>query len=438
MRPTILVVDDDDAFRELLLDILGREGFRMLEAPSAEAALDLLAGEAVDLVLTDQRMPGMDGIELVRRISATASAPDVVVMTAYGTIPQAVEAVRVGAVDYLTKPLESPAALRQLVRRVLGERSRPEEEVGEFLTRDPATLEMLTLADRAAATDSTILVIGESGAGKELLARRIHAHSPRADGAFVAVNCAAIPETLAESELFGHEKGAFTGAERRRIGRFEQANKGTLLLDEVGELAEPLQAKLLRALEERTVERVGGDSPIPVDIRLIAATNRELEGEVEAGRFRRDLYYRLNVVQLSIPPLRDRPKDLDILVPAMTSAISRRLGLEPRRISGGAMDRLRAHSWPGNVRELRNVLERGLIAAPGIEVREEDLPPLTWSALEPRVAAQGRSALSLEERERQAILEALERTEGHREKAARLLGISVRTLYNRLRQYGID
>ncbi len=437
MRPTILVVDDDDAFRELLLDILGREGFRMLEASSAGSALDLLAGEKVELVLTDQRMPEMDGIELVRRIRATASAPDVVVMTAYGTIPQAVEAVRLGAADYLTKPLESPAALRQLARRVLGERSRPDDEVGEFLTRDPSTLEMLTLADRAAATDSTVLVIGESGAGKELLARRIHSHSRRADGPFVAVNCAAIPENLAESELFGHEKGAFTGAERRRIGRFEQANQGTLLLDEVGELAEPLQAKLLRALEERSVERVGGDAPIPVDIRLVAATNRALQDEVAAGRFRRDLYYRLNVVQLSIPPLRDRPKDLDLLVPTLTSAISRRLGLEERRISEGAMERLRAHSWPGNVRELRNVIERGLIAAPDVEVRVEDLPPLTSSAPEMHVAGERGSALSLEERERQAILEALERTGGHREKAARLLGISVRTLYNRLRQYGI-
>lgn len=437
MPPTILVVDDDDAFRELLVDILRPEGYRVLEAASAEEALELASRERADLVLTDQRMPGMDGIELVRRLRAAADPPAIVVMTAYGTIPQAVEAVRLGAADYLTKPLESPAALRQLVRRVLGERSRPRDEVGEFLTRDPATLEMLTLADRAAATDATVLIVGESGTGKELVARRIHRRSRRAKGPFVPVNCAAIPENLAESELFGHEKGAFTGADRRRIGRFEQADGGTLFLDEVGELPEPLQAKLLRALEERSIERVGGSKPVPLDIRLVAATNRDLEEEVAAGRFRGDLYYRLNVIQLRIPPLRERRGDLEVLVPALVEAISRRLGLEGKRITEAAMQRLQAYDWPGNVRELRNVIERALIVAPGDEVRPEHLPPLGRQP-RPRPSAGGEEApLSLEEREKQAILEALERTGGHREKAAKLLGISVRTLYNRLQQYGI-
>ncbi len=439
MRPVILVVDDDAAFRELVLDILAGEGYRLLEARTGEEALDLLAGESVDLVLTDQRMPGMDGIELTRRVRAGSDPPEVVLMTAHGTIPQAVEAVRLGAADYITKPLASPAALRQLVRRVLGERAGRDHGEGEFLTRDPRTLEMLALADRAAATDATVLIVGESGVGKELLARRIHRGSPRAGGPFVAVNCAAIPENLAESELFGHEKGAFTGAEQRRVGRFEAAGGGTLFLDEVGELPEPVQAKLLRALEERTIERVGGSSPIPVDIRLVAATNRDLEAEVAAGRFRRDLFFRLNVVQLRIPPLRERPGDLEILVPELLRSVSERLGLPALPLAPEAMELLRKHTWPGNVRELRNVLERALIAASGEEIRVSDLPPLGGAAgPAPRhVPAGAAGALSLEEREKQAILEALERTGGHREKAAELLGISVRTLYNRLKQYGI-
>ncbi len=439
MRPVILVVDDDAAFRELLLDILATEGYRLLEARTAEEALDLLAGESVDLVLSDQRMPGMDGIELTRRIRAGSNPPEVVLMTAYGTIPQAVEAVRLGAADYITKPLQSPAALRQLIRRVLGERAERGAEDGEFLTRDPRTLEMLALADRAAVTDATVLILGESGSGKELLARRIHGLSRRAGGPFIAVNCAAIPENLAESELFGHEKGAFTGAEQRRTGRFEQADGGTLFLDEVGELPEPVQAKLLRALEERTIERVGGDRPIPVDIRLVAATHRNLEAAVSEGSFRQDLYFRLNVVQLRIPPLREREGDLELLVSALLDSVASRLGLAPRPLAPGALERLKAHDWPGNVRELRNVLERALIAGTGDVIGPRDLPPLAaHEGHEPREAAAGATtALSLEEREKQAILEALERTGGHREKAAELLGISVRTLYNRLRQYGI-
>jgi two-component system response regulator HydG len=435
MTPTILVVDDDPDFRELMAEILAAEGYLIRQAASAENALDALTTGPVHLVLTDQRMPGLDGLELTRRVRAASEPPEVIVMTAFGTIPQAVEAVRLGAADYITKPLESPAALRRLVRMVLGE-SVPANGVApeEFLTRDPETLATLALADRAAATDATVLITGASGTGKELLARRIHNRSKRADRPFVPVNSAAIPDNLAESELFGHEKGAFTGADKRRIGRFEQADGGTLFLDEVGELPQMVQAKLLRTLEERTVERVGGTTPVPVDIRLVAATNRDLEHGIETGHFREDLFYRLNVVRLELTPLSERRGDLELLVPVLVESLSARLGTPTKTIGDEAMNRLKTHSWPGNVRELRNVLERALIASSGNEIRQRDLPELGQPGT---TAVVGASPISLTDRERIAILEALEQTGGHREKAAELLGVSVRTLYSRLKDYDI-
>ena len=436
MTPAILVVDDDPAFRELVVEILTGAGSIVREAASAEEALVALAAESFRLVLTDQRMPGLGGLELTRRVRAAPHAPEVVVMTAFGTIPEAVEAVRCGAADYLTKPLESPAALRQLVRRILGATS-DEESPGsdEFLTRDPKTLATLALADRTAGTDATVLITGASGTGKELLARRIHRRSKRAENQFVAVNCAAIPDNLAESELFGHEKGAFTGADHQRIGRFEQADGGTLFLDEVGELPETVQAKLLRVLEERVVERVGGNTPVGIDIRLVAATNRELERDVETGRFRGDLFYRLNVIRLSLGPLRDRRGDLGLLTDTLRETLAARLGVPAKRLSAEALNRLEAHTWPGNVRELRNVLERALIVAGGEEISPADLPELGGAVALP--VASDLPPISLIDRERRAILEALEQTAGHREKAAKLLGISVRTLYSRLKEYDI-
>lgn len=439
MTATILVVDDDHAFRGLVVEIIVSEGYRVLETDSAEAALEILSDSRVDLVLTDQRMPGITGVELARRVRSSAHPPEVVVMTAYGTIAQAVEAMQLGVADYLTKPLESPAALRRLVRRVLGDRLQAQPASGAFLSRDPRVLGILSLVDRAAATDATILLTGESGTGKELLARRVHDQSRRSGEAFIAVNCAALPHSLAESELFGHEKGSFTGAERRRKGRFETADGGTLFLDEVGELSEEIQAKLLRAIEERTIERVGSATPISLDIRLVAATNRDLDALVKQGLFRSDLYFRLNVVAVEIPPLRDRPTDIGLLTPILVESTANRLGLQPKELSDDAMAALEASSWPGNVRELRNVLERSLIVATGAEIKAVDLPMLEPAlAKDPETRAQpGTAPLSLEERERQAILDALRQCDGHRERAAGLLGVSVRTLYNRLKQYGI-
>ncbi len=439
MTATILVVDDDHAFRGLVVEIIGSEGYRVLETDNAEAALEILSDRRIDLVLTDQRMPGMTGVELARRVRSSAHPPEVVVMTAYGTIAQAVEAMQSGVADYLTKPLESPEALRRLVRRVLGDRIESQPASGDFLSRDPRVLEILSVVDRAATTDATILLTGESGTGKELLARRVHERSRRSGGAFVAVNCAALPQSLAESELFGHEKGSFTGADSRRTGRFETANGGTLFLDEVGELSEEVQAKLLRAIEERTIERVGGGKPIPLDIRLVAATNRNLDVLVKRGQFRSDLFFRLNVVSVEIPPLRDRPTDIGLLTPILVEAIANRLGLQPKELSDTAMAALETSSWPGNVRELRNVLERSLIVTTGATITNDDLPILEPSlSTRPEDRTQAWTApLSLEERERQAILDALKQCEGHRERAAELLGVSVRTLYNRLKQYGI-
>ena len=424
----ILVADDEPTFRALLGDILEQAGYEVVEVADGAAALAALERGDFDLVLSDRRMPRVDGLELLRRARTLPAAPPFVMLTAYGTIPDAVEAVRLGAADYLTKPLPSPAALIAVVERVLA----PAAADLAFVTGDPAVLGLLETVDRVAVRDVSVLVTGESGTGKELIARRIHTRSPRAGGPFVAVNCAALPETLAESELFGHERGAFTGADRQRRGRFEEASGGSLFLDEVGELSAALQAKLLRVLEERVVRRLGGGEDLPVDVRLIAATNRDLAGAAAPGGFRQDLYFRLAVVPVTLPPLRERPGDVALLASHLVGQLAARHRVAAAPLEAEALAALERHDWPGNVRELRNVLERALVVRGGAPIRVQDL------ALAPGgPAAGGAVPLDRDAREREAVLEALRRADGNREEAARLLGVSVRTLYYRLRRYGI-
>jgi len=420
----ILVVDDEPPFRALLRDILEGAGHGVTEARDGAEALAFLERTTYDLVLTDRRMPAVDGLELLRRVRARTSPPPVVVLTAHGSIPEAVEAVRLGAADYIAKPLPSPEALVDLVASLL-----PREDDGELVTADPAMKELLDLVDRVAPRDVAVLVTGESGTGKELVARRLHARSPRSKGPFVAVNAAALPETLAESELFGAEKGAFTGADQAREGRFEEASGGTLFLDELGELPVGLQSKLLRVLEERVVRRLGGSRDLPVDVRLVAATNRDLSRETGEGGFRQDLYFRLAVVVVNVPPLRERPDDVPLLARHFAEKLAARHGVPVPSLTDDALAALSAHAWPGNVRELRNVLERSVVVRGGEPIRGADL------GLAP--AATAFAPLDRAHREREALLAALRRTGGKREEAAKLLGISVRTLYYRLKQWGI-
>ncbi|MBI5490478.1 MAG: sigma-54-dependent Fis family transcriptional regulator [Deltaproteobacteria bacterium] len=439
--PRVLIVDDDDALRRLARDILAGEAYDLREAADGSAALALLRAQPVDVVVSDLRMPGLDGLELLAAARSLPEPPAVILLTAYGTVPQAVEAMRLGAFDFVEKPLPSPASLRRVVARALAGRARPtsppsaEEAAGaeDFLARHmvagPAMAEAVKLMRAVAPRDTTVLVTGESGTGKEVVARAIHALSRRRDGPFVAVNSAAIPEGLVESELFGHEKGAFTGAAAARAGVFESAAGGTVFLDEIGELAAPVQAKLLRVLQERTVTRVGGQHASEVDFRLIAATNRDLGALVRQGRFREDLYYRIAVLSLDLPPLRERAGDVEPLVRRFLRELEPRRSDEP---TPAAWARLRAHSWPGNVRELRNAIERALVLAGDAAI---DAAHLRLESSAPATPATGTASTTLEDLERRAILEALEAVGGNRKAAAERLGISLRTLQYRLKEY---
>ncbi|MCF8191593.1 MAG: sigma-54 dependent transcriptional regulator [Burkholderiales bacterium] len=437
MMDRLLVVEDDTALRGALLAALRSGGYEVVEAADGETALQALATGPVSLVLTDIQMAPMDGYTLLGEIKRQWPQTPVVMMTAFGDIARAVQAVRDGASHYLTKPFDIDVLLAEVARF---KRTLAEDDA--WAVTSPGLRDLYTLAARVAASDATVLVTGESGVGKEVLARFIHSRSPRASKPFVAINCAAIPDNLLESTLFGHEKGAFTGATSSHAGKFEQADGGTLLLDEVSELPMPLQAKLLRALQEREVERVGGSRPLPVDIRVVATSNRDMAAEVAQGGFREDLYYRLNVFPLAVPPLRERPDDVLVLATGFLQRHDARAALAPC-----ARAALRSHDWPGNVRELANVMQRAAILAPGPEVRAEHLMlPATGRVLaqvqasaahSPHVTAAGAaaSATDLRSLERQAVLDALAATGGNRRLAAERLAMPERTLRHKLARW---
>jgi len=440
----ILVVDDEPGLREFVGDALRLDDHDVVEAGDGRAASRLLDQRGFDLVLTDLRMPEVDGLTLLRKIRTEQPEVEVIVMTAHGTVDSAVEAMKLGAFDYLEKPVGSPDQLRLLAaralerRRLLDAKARAEHDAGDLppLTYgDPTMVPVVSAIEKVARTGASVLLLGETGTGKEVAARTIHHLSERRAGPFMAVNCAALAETLLESELFGHEKGAFTGASERRRGRVELADGGSFFLDEVGELKGELQAKLLRVLQERRFERLGGTRSLEVDVRWIAATNRDLGEMMAAGRFREDLYHRLAVFPIRLPPLRERRDDLVPLARALLERIGPAVRGATLTLSAEAERKLQSWHWPGNVRELANVLERAAILAERGAIRGDDV----WLESMAARGAPGPSALRpLTELEKDAIVAALEAVGGNRRRAAEILGIAERTLYDKLRRYGID
>ena len=431
-RP-ILVVDDDEEMRKAIEETLHRKGYATVSARNGKEALERIDKGGLQLVVTDVRMPVMDGMSVLREARKRCPRLPFLLVTAFGTVSQAVDAVKEGAVDYLLKPFTADILLDK-VRAAQSEGSALKEDRA-LVTQNPAMLEILEMARGVALSDVAVVITGESGTGKELLARYIHENSPRRARSFVTVNCASIPDTLLESELFGHEKGSFTGASQRRIGKFETAHESTLLLDEIAEMRTALQAKLLRVLQEKEVERLGSDRPIRVDFRLIATTNRDLQQEVSSGRFREDLYYRINVVPIHLPPLREKKEDIPLLVEHFSREVTQRLGMPPKSFSRKALEVLQSMPWKGNVRELKNVVERAVVLARPSMLEEADL----FLSDGPSSKEQGNSlsvpVRGLRAMEKEAIIETLKQTGGNRTQTAKILGISVRTLRNKLKEY---
>ena len=459
-KQTILVADDEPNMRRVLGGILRREGHQVVAAGDGQEALKLLATHEIATVLTDLRMPRMDGMQLLKRVGTDYPDVPVIILTAHGSVDNAVAAVKLGAFDYLEKPFEQEQ-IQQVVAKALRthELRRSELRVagaapgkGRYglIGMSAPLAAVYNVIEKVADTPSTVLIMGESGTGKELIARALHEQSPRADKPLITVNCAAIPGTLIESELFGYEKGAFTGAVSSKPGRFELADGGTLFLDEIGEIPLEMQVKLLRALQENEFERVGGIRTIKVNVRVVAATNRDLAADIEIGRFREDLYYRLNVVPIQVPPLRDRRDDIPDLVEHILEKFRARLGKETRRLAPDALEALASYRWPGNIRELENMIERMLLFCDGETIRLEDLPeglrearptPIAniQAPLTPPADASLKAVVRAEtERvERHMILSALEETGGNVTHAARRLQISRKSLQNKMKELGL-
>jgi two-component system, NtrC family, response regulator HydG len=442
--PTLLVADDDPGLRESLERTLTREGYRVVLASDGRAALERVQAGGIDLIVTDLRMPGLTGLDLLRAAKAIMPDVDVILLTAFGTVEEAVKAMKDGAYDFLTKPFRREQLIKlidkALERRDLIEQNRALKKQledlrakGQMIGASPSWRRMLTLVEQVADSSATILIQGESGTGKELVARSIHERSGRRNGPFVAVNCAALPETLLESELFGYEKGAFTGAGGRKEGRFDLANGGTLFLDEVADLSLVTQPKILRVLQEGEFERLGGTRTLQVDVRILAATNRDLAEMVRDKRFREDLYYRLNVVTVRVPPLRERPEDIRVLAQHYLRVYSAKNGRKLDGFTAEALERLEAYAWPGNVRELENLVERSVLLARKDRIDAEDLPEEVMGVKRPpRDAILELIGTPLADIEQRLLDETLRITGGNKTQAAKLLGIDVRTVARKL------
>jgi two-component system response regulator FlrC len=445
-QSAVLVVEDDMSLCEALCDTLELAGYRAESAPDGIRALDLLRKKNYDIVISDVQMEQMDGHALLKQIKKQTPDLPVLLMTAYGTIEKAVQAMREGAIDYLVKPFEAEVLIK-LINEIISQQC---EQDSDFIAQDPRSQDVMQIAKRVAASDATIMITGESGVGKEVLARFIHNQSSRAGKPFVAINCAAIPENMLEATLFGYEKGAFTGAYKSSAGKFEQAQGGTLLLDEISEMDLALQAKLLRVLQEREVERLGGHKTIELDVRVLATSNRNMREEVTAGRFREDLFYRLNVFPIALPALRERKQDIVPLAQRFIHRAAKALARRTPVLTEDAKQRLQVHSWPGNVRELDNVIQRAMILQVGEELSEQELhfeviddfkPTENVVAENPGNAESGTLQTDVKSHEHNLILETLRKNNGNRKITAEQLGISQRTLRYKLagmREKGID